>query len=562
MKKNIILYMVAVAGLVLAGCSKESVMPQGGSLDMTVTASVGEMTKVAYDGLKTTFTKDDSLSVYAWIGSNTEVAEQLVVNGVVNKLDEKGKWVPASQMLWKNARDDHYFIGISPAHEVVSFTADPFVLNPAEYKTNDLLIANDLKGQKVTTDLAPNPVSLTFTHALAKLNVHLKFRSQWAATPTVTSVATTAMDCYKVNYLTKEVTAYGDAAQVALQPLTTTPETYALSFSGLQVPQTGVTVITIKIDGKDFVYTAAEPIVLESGKITNIGLIVGREELFLDKTSVEDWAEGETYKEDGEAMEDDAPDYVSMPLTFEALTDGAISVSNAPFGMQLSINGGEKINVPDVYVSFIVHTGDKFSFYGDGTSITSYSDTRFNGSEGTQVKVYGNIMSLVDEENFATATVLTKANAFSQLFVDNNTLVDAGNLILPATTLSADCYANMFGTCENLTAAPALPATELAKECYFGMFQSCTSLAEAPVLPAAVLVDGCYYYMFYGCSKLASVTCLATDISAQLCTSSWLLSAGDAVEGDKIFTAASASVNWSTDSGNGIPEGWTRKNAQ
>lgn len=318
MKKNIILYMAAVAGLVLAGCNKESVMPQGGSLDMTVTASVGEMTKVAYDGLKTTFTKDDSLSVYAWIGSNTEVAEQLVVNGVVNKLDEKGKWVPASQMLWKNARDDHYFIGISPAHEVVSFTADPFVLNPAEYKTNDLLIANDLKGQKVTTDLAPNPVSLTFTHALAKLNVHLKFRSQWAATPTVTSVATTAMNCYKVNYLTKAVTAYGDAAQVALQPLTTTPQGYALSFSGLQVPQTGVTVITIKIDGKDFVYTAAEPIVLESGKITNIGLIVGREELFLDKTSVEDWAEGQTYTEDGEA-ELSAPGTKAADATAEDL---------------------------------------------------------------------------------------------------------------------------------------------------------------------------------------------------------------------------------------------------
>ena len=317
MKKNIILYMAAVAGLVLAGCSKESVMPQGGALDMTVTASVGEMTKVAYDGLKTTFTKDDSISVYAWIGGADKVSEPLVVDGVVNKLDENGKWVPASQMLWKNAHDAHYFIGISPAHEVVSFTADPFVLNPAEYKTNDLLIANDLKGQKVTTDLAPNPVSLSFTHALAKLNVHLKFRSQWAATPEVTSVATTAMDCYKVNYLTKEVTAYGDAAQVALQPLTTTPETYALSFSGLQVPQTGVTVITIKIDGKDFVYTAAEPIVLESGKITNIGLIVGREELFLDKTSVEDWAEGQTYTEDGEAMEPDK-ELLSLQISFGA----------------------------------------------------------------------------------------------------------------------------------------------------------------------------------------------------------------------------------------------------
>ena len=152
---------------------------------------------------------------------------------------------------------------------------------------------------------------------MAKLNVNLKFRSQWAATPEVTSVATTAMDCYKVNYLTKEVTAYGDNAQVQLQALTTTPETYALSFSGLQVPQKGVTVITVVIDGKNFIYEAAEPIVLESGKITNIGLIVGREELFLDKTSVEDWVEGETYKEDGEAMEPNK-ELLSLQVSFGA----------------------------------------------------------------------------------------------------------------------------------------------------------------------------------------------------------------------------------------------------
>ena len=312
MEKNILLYMAAVAGLVLAGCNKESVMPQGGAPDMTVTASIGDLTKVTTTGVKTAFDKGDQLSLYAWTGSEKEVSEPLVVNGVVNTFDGES-WVPATQMLWKNAKENHYFIGISPAHKVVSFTADEFVLNPAEYAASDLLLANDLSGQKVTKDLEPNPVSLTFSHALAKLNVHLKFRSQWAATPTVTSVATTAMNCYKVNYLTKAVTAYGDAAQVALQPLTTTPETYALSFSGLQVPQTGVTVITIKIDGKDFVYNAAEPIVLESGKITNIGLIVGREELFLDKTSVEDWTEGTTYKEDGEAQ---VPELLSLQISF------------------------------------------------------------------------------------------------------------------------------------------------------------------------------------------------------------------------------------------------------
>ncbi len=286
MKKNILLYMAAVAGLVLAGCNKTEA-PEAGSLNMTVKASIGNLTKVTTTGDITTFDKGDSLSLYAWTGSADKVSESLVVNGVVNKFDGKS-WIPETQMLWKNVHDNHYFIGISPAHKVVDVEADPFVLNPAEYAANDLLLATSLKGLKAGS----GPVDLVFSHAMAKLNVNLKFRSQWAATPEVTSVATTAMDCYKVNYLTKEVTAYGDVAQVQLQALTTTPETYALSFSGLQVPQKGVTVITIVIDGKNFIYEAAEPIDLRSGKVTTLGLIVGREELTLDEISVEDWDKG------------------------------------------------------------------------------------------------------------------------------------------------------------------------------------------------------------------------------------------------------------------------------
>ena len=285
MKKNILLYMVAVAGLVLAGCNKTDA-PEG-ALTMAVKASIGNLTKVTTEGAETTFDKDDQLSLYAWTGSADKVSEALVVNGVVNTFDGKA-WIPETQMLWKSVRDEHYFIGISPAHKVVNFAADEYVLNPAEYAANDLLLATSLKGLKAES----GPVELEFSHALAKLNVNLKFRSQWAATPEVTSVATTAMDCYKVNYLTKQVTAYGDVAQVQLQALTKTPQTYDLSFSGLQVPQDGVTVITVKIDGKDYIYTAAEPIDLRSGKVTTLGLIVGREELTLDEVSVEDWDNG------------------------------------------------------------------------------------------------------------------------------------------------------------------------------------------------------------------------------------------------------------------------------
>ena len=292
MKKNIILCMAAIAGLALAGCNKAPLASETDSLNMTVKASIGNLAKATTNGVKTTFDKGDKLSLYAWIGSNEAVSNVRVVDGVVNTFDGE-VWTPETQMLWKNVHDNHYFIAVSPAKKIVNFTADEYVLNPAEYASNDLLIANDLTGRKVTTEMESNPVSLTFSHALAKLNVHLKFRSQWATTPEVSSVATTAKNHYTVNHLTKEVTATDDAAQVALQPLTTTPQAYALSFSGLQVPQDGVTVITVVIDGKEYVYTSDQPIELVSGKITNIGLIVGREELTLDKISVDDWvAEG------------------------------------------------------------------------------------------------------------------------------------------------------------------------------------------------------------------------------------------------------------------------------
>ena len=309
--------MAAVVGLILAGCNKESVMPQGGALDMTVKASIGNLTKVTTTGMATTFDKGDKLSLYAWTGSGKEVPEKLVVDGVVNTYDGE-VWTPATQMLWKNVQDNHYFLAVSPAKAIESFTADPCVLDPDSYAGSDLLLATSLTGLKA----ASGPVELEFTHVLAKLNVNLKFRSQWGGeTPDVTFVATTAKDHYTVDYLAKEVTATGNATQVILQSVAPTAEGYALSFSGIQVPQGNVTEITVKIDGVDFVYTAKDPIDLLSGKVTTLGLIVGHEDLTLDEVSVTDWGQGSEFtnlemKEEGPGLAvgqligDDGKNYV------------------------------------------------------------------------------------------------------------------------------------------------------------------------------------------------------------------------------------------------------------
>jgi hypothetical protein len=221
-----------------------------------------------------------------------------------------------------------------------------------------------------------------------------------------------------------------------------------------------------------------------------------------------------------------AAPYSTQPLTIEATSDGTIKISSPKVGMRFSKNDGVKILVStDTNIIIPVDEGDKVQFYGDGTNITSYKDSKITGGTAT-CKVYGNIMSLVDETGFATNATLPSTYTFAHLFQGNTKLTDAGNLILPATTLT--------------------------QYCYLYMFNGCTNLETAPVLPATTLAQGCYNRMFYNCVNLNSVTCLATTISASNNTGDWL--SGVAATGT--FTKAAGTTNWSSGA-SGIPSGWT-----
>lgn len=72
-------------------------------------------------------------------------------------------------------------------------------------------------------------------------------------------------------------------------------------------------------------------------------------------------------------------------------------------------------------------------------------------------------MSLIYGDNFTNQYRLPEDNVFKNLFSNNDKLISAENLILPATTLSTKCYNSMFGNCQNLIIAPELPATTLAQ---------------------------------------------------------------------------------------------------
>ncbi len=225
--------------------------------------------------------------------------------------------------------------------------------------------------------------------------------------------------------------------------------------------------------------------------------------------------------------------------------------------MQYKKNDGAKTPVTTTAIDVAI--GDKVEFYGNGTSITSYNGTKITGGTA-QVKAYGNIMSLIDEENFATATTLSANTTFYYFFNDYITLTDVSGLLLPATTLAMNCYNGMFSGCTGLTSLPSdlLPATTLASNCYASMFVYCTALTAAPTLPAPTLVSTCYYWMFKYCSNLSSVTCYATSgIDTSNSTGDWLSGAGSAVTGTKTVYTASGST-WPLNSNNGIPTGWTK----
>lgn len=167
--------------------------------------------------------------------------------------------------------------------------------------------------------------------------------------------------------------------------------------------------------------------------------------------------------------------------------------------------------------------------------------------------VEGNIMSLLYGDNFVNQRSLQgMPGVFALLFMFNTKLLSAENLVLPATTLSEQCYQGMFSSCTSLVKPPkSLPATTLTANCYNAMFQGCTRVQYSPVLPATNLVTSCYESMFTSCSSLTYVKCLATNISATDCIKNFLSSIGST--GTFVKNPSTPASTWS----NELPSGWT-----
>ena len=304
MKTKNYLFALMVIILTLSSCSNnEDGIGGETSKYITVSTSIGNMTRVATDEKGgQTFEEGDEISVYAWTGDATVAPEtrERVVNNAINKLTN-GSWVSTPQMLWKNNRDKHYFIGVYPISAISDLSAGEYTFDVNKQTESDLLVAVNKDGLSYNVD-EQQPVPLTFTHVMAKLVVNLTYKNQWGAEgPTVDKVAVgNAAKKATVNYLTKVVTPSAvaeDKADFDMPALTANKQ-----YASIIIPQDGVQKITITIGGKDFIYDNGTPFKFESGKITIVNLEVGRDVIKLGDVNISDWGStGEPIK--GEAYD-------------------------------------------------------------------------------------------------------------------------------------------------------------------------------------------------------------------------------------------------------------------
>ncbi|MBR1922908.1 MAG: InlB B-repeat-containing protein [Paludibacteraceae bacterium] len=183
------------------------------------------------------------------------------------------------------------------------------------------------------------------------------------------------------------------------------------------------------------------------------------------------------------------------------------------------ITGATNWNTGNVTTYFKGNNPDGFNH--SSSNYVSISITSGNPS------LAGNIMSLIDDVNFATnnstipcdycfyglfcpspPTSFTEGYSFASTG-STSSLYHAKDLVLPATNLKAYCYAYMFALQSSLYDAPALPATVMKPWCYAHMFDYCInnfcgqySSATLPSLPAQQLAEGCYAYMFSRCGSI------------------------------------------------------------
>lgn len=203
-------------------------------------------------------------------------------------------------------------------------------------------------------------------------------------------------------------------------------------------------------------------------------------------------------------------DLMETPLTAVILSAGNFTLRSQDSSISKTIeykkNSGSwtSVNITTAATNINVEAGDKLSFRGNNDTYAegTVENIKFDNGSTCKYFIYGNIMSLITQDNFGANLQLLTPYTFSSLFANASGLTDASNLILPATYLSQGCYSRMFYGTSFRYPPKRLPATNLPANAYTEMFAFNEFLEEAPILDAKMAGTQACYAMFSGCKAL------------------------------------------------------------
>jgi len=200
-------------------------------------------------------------------------------------------------------------------------------------------------------------------------------------------------------------------------------------------------------------------------------------------------------------------DYSQMYFTIESLVDNneiKMNRSGSPNNptIEYSLDNGETWTTKNITGSTTfatINSGDTIIFKGNNTQL-SIAYNKYNYFTATKnFKVYGNVMSLLNGDDFKTNYEFNSSvTDHCDGILRSGALVDASNLILPATTLYESCYNGMFRDAGHLVYGPKLlPALDVPHDAYSSMFEGCVKLVEGPEINAITASgDGALNRMF------------------------------------------------------------------
>ena len=152
-------------------------------------------------------------------------------------------------------------------------------------------------------------------------------------------------------------------------------------------------------------------------------------------------------------------------VTLETSTDGNTRTTYTIWDTITLSNIGDKVyfrNTSETATRFSTGPSSYYRFYLSGSLNASWDITFLINKNGTDT--------------------ISWSYAFYRLFYRSST-EDASirNALkttpkLPATTITAHCYQQMFYYCSSLSTLPELPVTTFQNSCYYQMFRYCTSI--------------------------------------------------------------------------------------